>query len=211
MLFRCFGEKLKRNIPFIDVGVLMVETFYVHLAFTCKDHKSSWSINLPFLCTKCGICCTLENFLTAGKINDPLNTRPDVHKKFKVLTEELGILWEQDPDKYDQYIINKLCPFLVDNICTIYAIRPEGCQLYPNTRFGLDSPECEPLTRFKKQKIALKRGNRCRETYHHTITDNLASIKQAKFNQKQLQACIDKLLRAGATKGELALFNSLNQ
>lgn len=115
----------------------MVETFYAHLKFIGKNGKNSWSINLPFLCIRCGRCCTLENFLTAGEINDPQNTCPEVHAKFKALTEELGKLFDQDPAKYDQHIASNLCPFLAsDNSCAIYEIRPEGCQLYPNTKNG---------------------------------------------------------------------------
>ena len=43
----------------------MVETFYLHLEFIGKNGR--WSIDLPFVCNKCGVCCTLDDFLTAGK------------------------------------------------------------------------------------------------------------------------------------------------
>ncbi len=191
----------------------MVETFYVHLEFTGKNGKASWSINLPFLCVKCGVCCTLENFLTAGKINDPKNTCPEAHSKFKALTEELGKLFEQDETKYDQHIINNPCPYLQNNACTIYEIRPDGCRLYPHTKFGMDSLDCEPLTRFKKQKSTLKKGRHCKEIYCRTGTGqsgHAEPIKSAKHTEKQYKACIAKLHQVSVTDDELTLFLCLN-
>ncbi|NLE04800.1 MAG: YkgJ family cysteine cluster protein [Crenarchaeota archaeon] len=192
----------------------MVETFYVHLKFFDKTKENYWSINLPFLCSKCGVCCSLENFLTAGKIEDLKNTRPDVAARFRTLADELGKLWEQDEAKYDHYIINTLCPFLKDNVCTIYEIRPKGCRLYPNTKFGIESTDCESLNRFKKQKIALTKNKNHKEIYSHiTIEGSKFSkpFKRAQFNEGQFQACVDALKRVGVTESELALFELINR
>ena len=81
---------------------MMVETFYLHLEF--KNKKGGWSINLPFLCSKCGVCCTLDDFLTAGEITAKPEEHPEVHAKIKALFEVLGKMWEEDEAKYDQYI-----------------------------------------------------------------------------------------------------------
>jgi Fe-S-cluster containining protein len=191
----------------------MVDTFYLHLEF--KSKTGAWSINLPFLCSKCGVCCTLDDFLTAGEITAKPQERPEVHSKMKALSEELGKMWEADEKEYDKYIIHNPCPFLVDKSCSIYEIRPEGCRLFPNTAFGMLTQDCEALNRFKKMRAALKKGQSCKEKYYFTgkalsQSDVSQPIKRAKINQKQIQTCIGKLRRAGMTDDELALLNIFN-
>ena len=191
----------------------MVDTFYLHLEFTGKN--GDWSINLPFLCNKCGVCCTLDDFLTAGEISGKHEEHPEVHAKMKALSEELGRMFEEDEEKYDDYIMHTPCPFLVDNACSIYEIRPDGCRLFPKTAFGMLTQDCEPLTRFKQMRAALKKGRANKETYHFTgasqdTTASTEPIKPTKFTQKQYQTCITKLRQASITDDELALFNYFN-
>jgi Fe-S-cluster containining protein len=191
----------------------MVDTFYLHFEFMGK--KGGWSINLPFLCSKCGVCCTLEDFLTAGEINAKPQERPEVHAKMKALSEELGKMWEADEAKYDEYTMHTPCPFLAEKACSIYEIRPDGCRLFPKTAFGMLTEDCPALNRFKRMRTALKKGKTNKETYHFTgKTMGSAKcdepIKPAKFTQKQYQTCIIKLREAGMTDDELALFNYFN-
>ena len=190
----------------------MVDTFYVHLEF---GGKNCWSINLPFLCNKCGVCCTLDDFLTAGEINAKPHEHSEVHAKMKALSEELGKMWEADEAKYDNYIMHTPCPFLVNNACSIYEIRPDGCRLFPKTAFGMLTEDCEPLSRFKRMRVVLKKGRRCIETYHFTgktlgSTKSKEPNKPAKFTQKQYQTCTTKLRQVGMTDDELNLFNYFN-
>jgi Fe-S-cluster containining protein len=190
----------------------MVDTFYLHLEFTGKN---GWSINLPFLCTKCGNCCKLEDFLSAGKINAKKEEYPEIHAKVKELCEELGRIWEADEAKYDQHIMCNDCPFLKNKSCSIYEIRPDGCRLFPKTTFGMESQDCEPLTRFKRMRAVLKKGRATEENYYFTgKTMGSAKcdepIKPAKFTQTQYQAVVAKLRQAGMTDDELTLFNNFN-
>ena len=182
----------------------MIETFYVHLEF--KNKKKQWSINLPFLCSKCGVCCTLEDFLTAGQ------TKPDttLDTKIKVLFNELGKIWEANAKKYDDYVSHNPCPFKINNVCSIYELRPDGCRLFPKTAFGMQTQDCPALTRFKKQLGALKKGRAHEETYYFTNSNNDEQIKPARFNEKQYQALIVKLRQTGMTEDELALFKYFN-
>ena len=191
----------------------MVDTFYLHLEF--KDNNSDWSINLPFLCTKCGVCCTLDDFLTAGEIEAKPEERPEVHAKMKALFDELGKMWEADEAKYEEYTQRMPCPFLVDNACSIYEIRPGGCRLFPKTAFGMQTRDCPPLTRFKKQCLALKKGKTCKESYSFVgktvdSTKSDDAVKPAVFTEKQYKVCIAKLHRAGITDEELKLFSDFN-
>ena len=152
--------------------------------------------------------------MTAGEINGKTEEHPDVHAKMKVLSEALGKMWEADETKYDNYIANNPCPFLVNNTCSIYEIRPDGCRLYPKTAFGMQPQDCPSLTRFKKQRSALKKGQTHKETYHFTkktpTATQLDTIKPTKFTEKQYSACIAKLRQADITDDELTLFNHFN-
>jgi Fe-S-cluster containining protein len=186
----------------------MVETFYLHLEF--KGKYGGWSINLPFLCNKCGVCCTLEDFLTAGEVAAKTHEHPEVHAKIRALFEALGKMWEASESEYDKYVQRNLCPFLVDKSCSIYEIRPEGCRLFPKTAFGMQTQECEPLNRFKKTRNALRKGRSAKETYHFTGASQ-EPIKPPNFTEKRYQTCINKLRQTGITDDELALFNFFNK
>jgi Fe-S-cluster containining protein len=191
----------------------MVDTFYLHLEFTSKN--GWWSVNLPFLCTKCGVCCTLDDFLTAGEIYAKPEEHPEVHAKIKALFDELGKMWEANEAKYDDYIMHTACPFLVNNACSIYEIRPGGCRLFPKTAFGMQTQDCLPLNRFKKQRIALKKGKTSKESYLVVgktggSTEHKETIKPSMLNEKQYQAFVAKLRHAGATDEDLKLFSDFN-
>ena len=185
----------------------LVETFYLHLEI--KSAHGSWSVNLPFVCSKCGVCCTLDDFLTAGKIKAPSKEKPQVHLKVQELYDELGKIWEENEAKYEDYITHSPCPFLTDKTCSIYDIRPEGCRQFPNTAFGMETENCEPLTRFKKQRRALKKGRATTETYHFISQGR--NIKRSKLTEKQYKNCIEKLRQSGITKDELSLFEKVNK
>ncbi len=191
----------------------MVETFYLHLEF---KGKISWSINLPFLCTKCGNCCKLEDFLNAGILNVKPDEYAEIQEKVKLLYDELGEMWKKDEVKYDKYLSVTPCLFLVNNSCSIYEIRPDGCRLFPKTMFGMQDPNCEPLIRFKKMQSALKRGRSCIENYFFTgkipcLAKNNEPIKCVHYTKKQLQTCVTKLRQEGMTDDELILFNYFNK
>jgi Fe-S-cluster containining protein len=188
----------------------MVDTFYLHLEF--KNKSGNWSINLPFLCSKCGVCCTLDDFLTAGEVKAYPQENPEVCTKIKSLFDELGKMWEADQEKYDQYITHKPCPFRVNNSCSIYTLRPEGCRLFPKTAFGMLTQDCPALNRFKRQLAALKKGRKCKEKYYFTKDEQGKDepIKPSKFTQKQIQTRITKLQKVGITNEELNLFNCFN-
>lgn len=182
----------------------MVETCYIHFEF--QDKNGGWSINLPFLCDKCGVCCTLEEFLNAGELQgNPIENR-DAYVKFNALKEELGKIFAAGEDAYDWHITHNMCPFKTGNECSIYTIRPKGCRQFPNTMFGMLSDDCKALDRFKKQRIALKRGRTTKETFHFTSEP----IEKSVFSQEQFGLCLSKLEKAGITIQEKRLFKKLN-
>ena len=182
----------------------MIDTCYLHLEFKTKN--DDWSINLPFLCTKCGVCCKLDDFLCAGEIKEIME-HPEIGAKLRTLYDELAVQLEQGEDKYDEYAMHNPCPFIKNKLCTIYEIRPEGCKQFPNTRFAMLSEDCEALDRFKKQRQTLKKGRKSKEAFHSTSKP----IIPTKFTQTQYQKCLAQLKKAGITKEELNLFRIINQ
>ena len=189
----------------------MVDTFYLHLEFLTKN---SWSINLPFLCTMCGNCCKLEDFLSAGKIEEAAEDFLGISKILEDLYRELGKIWDLNETKYDEELSHRMCPFLKDNFCSIYEIRPKGCRVFPRTVFGMDSQDCEPLTRFKKMRSTLKKGRKSRETFCFVDTGKgpaeASKPHFVKIDEEQFQNCLVKLRKAGMTDDELELLKFLN-
>jgi Fe-S-cluster containining protein len=183
----------------------MFETVYLHI--TCKTQTGEWAVNLPFVCTKCGVCCKLDDFLTAGPIKATAEEQPKIHAKLKAIYDELAALLEKGEKEYDRYVMHTPCPFLCSNLCSIYQIRPEGCRRFPDTAFAMLSEDCEALTRLKKQRGALKRGRAsCKEAFFSTTKP----VKSAQLTEKQYQTCLDRLQKVEVTEDELALFKLLN-
>ncbi|NLF88650.1 YkgJ family cysteine cluster protein [Candidatus Bathyarchaeota archaeon] len=188
-----------------EVSDKMIDTVYLHLEFQTKS--GILSINLPFVCDQCGVCCKLEDFLTAGPVKVNPADNPQLTAKLKEIYEDTGRKWEADPEEYERCITTTPCPFVKDKKCTIYSYRPDGCRQFPNTPFGMLSQDCAALDRFKKQATAVCRGRKTKKAYHFT-SEPIAPVKTS---QKQYQNCITKLRKAGITEEEYALFESLNR
>jgi len=183
----------------------MMDTVYANLQFLART--GVWSINLPFVCTKCGVCCILDDFLTAGPVKAKPGEYQEIERKLQAIYDYLEKLLEEGEEKYDNYTLHTPCPFVRDKICTIYPIRPDGCRQFPNTPFGMESEDCEALDRFKKQIKSLKQGRATKVTYHFTTQP----IKDAKLTQQQYNNSVEKLKKVGITEEELALLRVLNR
>jgi Fe-S-cluster containining protein len=183
----------------------MIDTVYAHIQFIGRN--GFWSINLPFVCTKCGVCCILDDFLTAGPVKAKLGEYPEVENKLQAIYDYLEKLLEGGEEKYDEYVLHTSCPFVKDKECTIYSIRPDGCRQFPNTPFGMLSKDCEALDRFKKQIKILKQGRGSKVTFHFTTE----VVKESKLSPQQYDNCVLKLGKVGITDEELALMKVLNR
>jgi Fe-S-cluster containining protein len=102
--------------------------------------------------------------------------------------------------------MDSACPFLSGTLCSIYAVRPEGCRRFPDTAYAMLSVDCDALNRFKKQHGALVKGRKRKEAYYSTTQP----IQPSELSEKQYKNCIAKLQRAGITEDELALFCIIN-
>lgn len=99
-----------------------------------------------FQCQQCGKCCEELGL-------------PYDHDRLKEMADYLGVCVDRLIETYYGKFINKgkqivlddkkqqPCPFLKSTnnlkICTIYPVRPLGCELYPlDTDFGRGSVDC---------------------------------------------------------------------
>jgi Fe-S-cluster containining protein len=175
-------------------------------------------VNLPFLCVKCGKCCTLGNILLGTRFlvgNASDEQVKELNKRLEPYYEEYHRMGREDKDrgKLEAYLINTKCPFLCpDKTCEIYAYRPGGCQAFPKTDSGMDSEKgyCESLDRFKDLRKALLKNQRNHVYDRECFFTFKNGIKPVKMTKKQYERCIAKLIKAGMTRDELALFNYLN-
>lgn len=194
-----------------NMKIEKIDTFYYHYKI---GFPKAWSVNLPFLCVRCGNCCTLDCVLGAGPflVGNPSKEQiKELDKKLNQYIEEYDRIVREDKGKLNAYLINTKCPFFrPDNSCEIYAYRPLGCQLFPKTDFGMDSEEgfCESLDRFKSLRKALL--NRHREHIDNCFFIVKDGIKPVKMTKKQYDTCVTKLIKAGMTHDELVLFSQLN-
>ena len=119
-----------------------------------KDRR--WEL---FECQRCGICCTgielpydPESIFEIAKFLKL--TVKEVIEKYYGRTTEYGKAWESENHKRTP------CPFLKADgdrkTCTIYPVRPLGCQLYPfETDFGRQDVDC-PGARIVYEKLEKK-------------------------------------------------------
>lgn len=99
---------------------------------------------LPFSCTHCGGCCVQQEEILISPL--------DLFR----LAKELGLTAEQFMDQYAECYIGessrmpivrvapkgetRRCPLLKNNKCSVHAVKPSVCRLYPLGR----SLRCEP-------------------------------------------------------------------
>lgn len=89
-------------------------------------HKLFKHVSESIDCTACGNCCKeIQPSLKKkdiNKLSSSLNITPD-----QFITEYV------DKDEDGDNKLNQIpCPFLIDNKCTQYDSRPEGCASYPH-------------------------------------------------------------------------------
>ena len=185
-----------------------LDTFYEHYNFL---YPKPWSVNLPFLCVKCGNCCSLDSFFSTGGIFSvypsdkqiseiKLKTKPYFEKTHRIV----------DNNKRKEYQMKTKCPFLQsNNYCEIYSVRPSGCQFFPKTDFGMNTEKgfCESLDRFKRFREVLLKEQEFIGYDFFTFSDGIQPVKMTNY---QYEKCVTTLIKAGMTTEELKLFKKVN-
>ena len=108
------------------------------------DLHSKWTVNKNFFCHKgCASCCTLNVAATSleaemikNKIGSSLKTKLQDYINYerfqpKTTTNTIANLAIDDIDPPEEFIPSdtEKCPFLEDNECIIYNIRPLSCRV----------------------------------------------------------------------------------
>jgi Fe-S-cluster containining protein len=112
---------------------------------------ADWSKNLPTVCTwGCSACCTRNVTITAGEGEDILryviahNLSPwmaeklahtPTHRPATMTNNDFAAacLEGRDTDPGDHHQNTTPCPFLEDQCCRIYPVRPFACRLFAST------------------------------------------------------------------------------
>ncbi len=68
-------------------------------------------------CFKCGECCRKEQILLTNK-------------ELELIKTITGHSFEVEKAQNNKYLSKNSCPFLKENFCSIYEIRPCQCRLY---------------------------------------------------------------------------------
>lgn len=125
---------------------------------------ANWSQHLPAVCSKgCSICCSQNVTITATEGEEILRfviaenlapwlaeklTQPHTHRSATMTTNDFAnaCLEGRETDSVDNDTYNTSpCPFLEENICRIYPVRPFGCRLFASTeRCSVTQPALLP-------------------------------------------------------------------
>ncbi len=114
---------------------------------TIYEKFDQWSSTVPAVCGKgCATCCTQEVTVSAPEAEKILQYILD-HQKLDWLAERVKLYQPPKPptsttNEYAQACFNQqeieqpenrdggICPFLIDNCCSIYEIRPFSCRCF---------------------------------------------------------------------------------
>ena len=114
------------------------------------DRFENWSKQFGFACNKgCAVCCTTDVSITAPEGELLLNYIIDQHDQ-QWLSEKLDITPSHRPlsqttneyaraclegveSETEERRLGGVCPFLQDNICTVYPARPFSCRCFAST------------------------------------------------------------------------------
>jgi hypothetical protein len=119
----------------------MAETFYLHLEFKGKYGGGQLT---AFLCNKCGVCCTLEDFWP-GEVS----AKTKISRGAKKNPLEALVKWEESESI--RQIDSEIFALFGRQIMLYLRGSPEG--FLPQNRVWNVRQECEPLNRFKKREM----------------------------------------------------------
>ncbi len=106
--------------------------------------KSWGDVIIPFVCSKCGECCS--NLGTEWSLRDIDKASKYLKKEpIEFIKEYLEGKADKDEISYKKHV--SPCPFLTkENNCEIYSARPIACRLYPlKTVLGASGIKCPSL------------------------------------------------------------------
>jgi Fe-S-cluster containining protein len=111
-------------------------TQYRHLLGTCDlsaeeidaiVFRHYRAVSAEIDCRQCGNCCKVFRPMLKEKDINRLVTRLEIPKQDFITAYLVGY---KNSGEYSFKLTP--CPFLVDNACSVYSDRPDGCRLYPS-------------------------------------------------------------------------------
>lgn len=112
---------------------------------------AGWSHDLPVACgPKCGCCCTrnvtitalegeqILRFLMAEGLSDwfaDILAADRKHRPATITTNDFALACLEGREAEPETAFpSSACPFLLENLCRIYPVRPFGCRLFVSTQ-----------------------------------------------------------------------------
>jgi Fe-S-cluster containining protein len=109
--FRCFLKGSDLSVRSIDL----------------KVHDLYREVSREIDCTKCANCCK-----TVSPVLKPADVKR-LAKHLELSVDEFRSQFLTDHPKGEGSVFrNRPCPFLQDNLCTVYDYRPNDCRSYPH-------------------------------------------------------------------------------
>ena len=186
----------------------------LYKSFIISDLKEPYSVNIPFVCQKCGRCCQYgyqARRLPSEALRHLGYEDSEVGRR-KFIQDYLGEI--DDEDNFTPY---KPCGLLKDNQCIIYPFRPDGCRHYPLlTDFGVDrdrftgKPKCPAYLRLEEIERMLLRSYKRYAGWNMAYPDEEIRLKHA-TSDAQWRRVLKKFLSMKPSKRELELFCILNK
>lgn len=109
--FRCFLKGSDLSIRRIDLTV----------------HNLYWEVSREIDCTKCANCCK-----TVGPVLKPTDVRRLAKHLELSINEFRSRFLADDSERNGSVFRSQPCPFLQNNLCTVYDHRPGDCHSYPH-------------------------------------------------------------------------------
>ena len=154
-------------------------------------------------CSTCEDCCSGKKFLIA----------PLILEDFVLVKDYFPILFGYIDYNLKCFILfsngDSACPYLINNICSIYSNRPPACKTYPLSPFN-DQVLCDtscPAVQYKSDfpfGIPFIENNKINQSFHPTRFDNFVS--KYKKTKKWLDSIEDKLVYLNAELQGIKLF-----
>jgi Fe-S-cluster containining protein len=158
-------------------------------------------IVIPFSCQKCGTCCTVGAYLTAGKAD-----MEAVMKHLSMSFEEIKQNFLSPMPKREDK-----CVFLSkENLCLIQSVKPEGCSLFPVMTDFAPTPEgfCPAYKSFTRIFNAVHGRSRLWHAEKECSEDMIMpvpTLTKSEFNHFFL-----KLKKLGLSETEIDSFRKAN-
>lgn len=146
------------------IGEIRVAVFLAMKLKVFSPPRQPFIVYLPFVCRHCGKCC--RKLGTTWKASDIKRAATYLEISPRTFVEEyLGhTLDTMDKEVLFKYEIDSTktqpCPFLTaNNECTIYPVRPYGCQMYPLLNEGGARITCPAYEHLKDAITIMTQGS----------------------------------------------------